>query len=125
MVLCHHRPYQPPFHIPLCEGPDLQHAAGAPSFGCLPSSVFWGPNFTCRRAKDLISSLLLVDPSKRFSAGQALRHPWTMQGVLPSTADAAPAPLLAGTQTNLKKHFPPRKFKAIVGSVIALNRCVQ
>jgi serine/threonine protein kinase len=29
-------------------------------------------------AKDLINKLLTIDPSKRPSAGEALRHPWLL-----------------------------------------------
>merc|ERR1711879_310061 len=31
-------------------------------------------------AKDLIDNLLLVDPEERFTAQQALQHPWLVQG---------------------------------------------
>lgn len=36
-------------------------------------------------AKDLIKNLLIVDPSKRFTADQILKHPWVVGIVTPRT----------------------------------------
>ena len=54
-------------------------------------------------AKDLICKLLVVDPNKRLSATQALQHEW----LNPQQVDPS-GPCLAGTQSNLKKHFSSR-----------------
>lgn len=32
--------------------------------------------FISKEAKDLISKLLVVDPKKRYTCEQALKHPW-------------------------------------------------
>jgi serine/threonine protein kinase len=36
-----------------------------------------------RAAKDLIEHCLLVDPGKRFTADQALQHPWLQDDSAP------------------------------------------
>jgi serine/threonine protein kinase len=35
----------------------------------------------CSIAKDFIDNLLLVDPEERFTAEQALQHPWLKNGI--------------------------------------------
>ena len=73
-----------------------------------------------RSAKDLIRRLLVVDPTKRLSASDALRHPWILAGR--NLEPSKPPPVLAHAQDNMKKHFGKRRFKAVVGSIIAANR---
>lgn len=62
-------------------------------------------------AKDLISKLLVLDPLKRLTASQALQHRWLME-------PGPGAPVLSGTQANLKKHFS--KNKGMAGSELAV-----
>lgn len=76
---------------------------------------YWGS--VSAEAKDLISSLLTVEPSKRLSASEALQHKWMMQD----------ASLLAGQDlgtnlTELRKYNAKRKFKAAVNAVILANK---
>lgn len=76
---------------------------------------YWGS--VSADAKDLISSLLTVAPSKRLSAAEALRHKWMMQD----------ASVLAGQDlgtnlSELRKYNAKRKFKAAVNAVILANK---
>mmetsp|Transcript_68674 Transcript_68674/g.217208 ORF Transcript_68674/g.217208 Transcript_68674/m.217208 type:complete len:398 (+) Transcript_68674:259-1452(+) len=64
-------------------------------------------------AKDLVRSLLVVDPNKRLSASQTLAHKW-ITGSVNKTS-------LSGAQKNLRKNYRS-KFRAGVGTVIAMNR---
>ncbi|XP_074650027.1 calcium/calmodulin-dependent protein kinase type IV-like isoform X2 [Tubulanus polymorphus] len=65
-------------------------------------------------AKDLIRKLLVMDPKKRFTAQQALRHPWV-------TGHAAKNQHMEVTQTKLKEFNARRKLKALTNVVIAAN----
>ncbi|KAK9801988.1 hypothetical protein WJX73_007147 [Symbiochloris irregularis] len=65
-------------------------------------------------AKNLISSLLSVDASKRLTAEQALNHPW-IQGTLHEPAQ------LNRTRDNMRKHLRSR-WKAAVQTIVAQNR---
>jgi serine/threonine protein kinase len=76
---------------------------------------YWGPVST--DAKNLISSLLTIDPRKRLTAKQALKHPWlTASDAILETQD------LGVNLTELKKFNAKRKFRAAVGTVIATQR---
>lgn len=59
-------------------------------------------------AKDLISKLLVMDPAQRWTAGEALEHPW-LAGV---TASAQP--VLSNVISNLRNFQATQKFKAAV-----------
>ena len=71
---------------------------------------YWGS--VSDDAKDLISSLLTVQPAKRLSAEEALQHKWMVKD----------ASVLAGQDlgtnlTELRKYNAKRKFKAAVNAV--------
>lgn len=68
-------------------------------------------NFT---AKQFIKAVLVVDPSKRLNAAQALKHPWIDPEIeTPSVVDLLP---------NVRNGFNARKtFKKAVGVVKAVN----
>jgi len=68
-------------------------------------------------ARDLISKMLTVNPTKRISAFQALEHPWIL-----GDSETLGARNLAGTLVELKKFNARRKFRAGVKTVTALNR---
>lgn len=68
-------------------------------------------------AKDLISSLLTVDPEKRISADEALRNKWMM-----GDADALAKNDLGVNLGELRKFNAKRKFKAAAMAVIAQNK---
>jgi len=68
-------------------------------------------------AKDLISSLLTVDPAKRLSAEEAMRHKWMLQD-----ADVLANLDLGTNLSELKKYNAKRKFKAAVNAVILTNK---
>lgn len=65
-------------------------------------------------AKDLISRLLLLDPSKRLTADEALRHPW-LSGFAPSTE----INLNSNIFTSLKRFTGNNKLKKAALAVIA------
>jgi len=76
---------------------------------------YWGQ--VSQEAKDLISSMLTVDPEERISAEQALRNPWITAG----------DEMLAGKDLGknldeFKRFNAKRKFKAAVKVVIAYNK---
>ena len=71
---------------------------------------YWGS--VSADAKDLISKLLTVDPAKRLSAKEALKHKWMVQdGSVLAAAD------LGTNLSELRKYNAKRKFKAAVNAV--------
>jgi calcium-dependent protein kinase len=77
---------------------------------------FDSPEWTqvSNEAKDLISRLLLLDPSKRLTADEALRHPW-LSGFAPSTEIT----LNSNIFTSLKRFTGNNKLKKAALAVIA------
>ena len=71
---------------------------------------YWGS--VSPEAKDFISCLLTVQPSKRLTAEQALKHKWMTQ------SDSVLAGQDLGTNlSELRKYNAKRKFKAAVNAV--------
>mmetsp|Transcript_32476 Transcript_32476/g.68302 ORF Transcript_32476/g.68302 Transcript_32476/m.68302 type:complete len:346 (-) Transcript_32476:253-1290(-) len=76
---------------------------------------YWGA--VSDDAKDLISCLLTVQPSKRLSADQALKHKWmTKDANLLAEKD------LGTNLSELRKYNAKRKFKAAVNAVMLANK---
>jgi len=68
-------------------------------------------------AKDLIASLLTVDPAKRLSAEGAKKHKWmAVDGAVLANQD------LGTNLSEMKKYNAKRKFKAAVNAVILTNK---
>lgn len=65
-------------------------------------------------AKDLISHLLVVDPSRRFTADHALAHPWFRMQL-------STAPLIAAHE-KLSEARSKKRFKKVALAAMALNR---
>jgi len=76
---------------------------------------YWGA--VSDEAKDLISSLLTVQPSKRLSASESLRHKWMVQD-----ASVLEEQDLGTNLSELRKYNAKRKFKAAVHTVIMANK---
>jgi len=75
---------------------------------------YWGS--VSPEAKDFISCLLTVQPSKRLTAEQALKHKWMTQ------SDSVLAGQDLGTNlSELRKYNAKRKFKAAVNAVSREN----
>lgn len=79
---------------------------------------FWSP--ISEDAKDLIRSLITVDPSRRLTAEEALQHQWMKadDNVLASMD-------LCANLTELQKFNAKRKFKAAVNTIIATTGLVM
>ena len=71
-------------------------------------------------AKDLIKKMLVVDPDKRLTADQALRHPWFMVGDHELISRN-----LAKTLDTMKKFNARRKFKGKVKGIILANKLAK
>jgi len=76
---------------------------------------YWGA--VSQDAKDLIASLLTVDPRTRLDAKTALRNKW-----INSDAEALAGRDLGTNLAEFKKFNAKRKFKAAVKSVIIVNK---
>ncbi|CAE7309501.1 cmk-1 [Symbiodinium microadriaticum] len=76
---------------------------------------YWGG--VSQEAKDLISSLLNIDPNARLTVDDMLKHPWIHRdGAELATND------LMDNLAELRKYQATRKFKAAANAVIAINR---
>jgi len=75
--------------------------------------AFWDP--ISEDAKDLIGRLLTVRPRERWTAEQALQHPWMARSDLENTD-------LIANLTELKRFNAKRKFRAAVKTVIATQK---
>jgi len=76
---------------------------------------YWGS--VSKEAKNLISSLLCLDPNTRLSAKEALKNKWIL-----SDAATLEGKDLGANLAEFKKFNAKRKFKAAVKSVIAINK---
>lgn len=76
---------------------------------------YWGT--VSKEARNLISSLLTVNPSKRLDAVQALKNKW-----IRGDADTLAKKGLDKSLESLKKFNAKRKFKAAVSTVVAVNK---
>lgn len=65
-------------------------------------SPFWDD--VSQTAKDLISSILVVDPYKRLTADQILAHPWI-------SGEKAPVIVLENVREQMRQYNIKRKFK--------------
>ena len=76
---------------------------------------YWGP--ISDDAKDLIDKLMTLDPKKRLTASQALKHKWiTASDEVLANQD------LGVNLTSLQKFTARRKLKAAVKIIIATKR---
>jgi calcium/calmodulin-dependent protein kinase I len=76
---------------------------------------YWGQ--VSADAKKLISSLLTVDPDKRYDADGAMGNKW-----IGAEASRLASQDLGTNLTQLKKFNAKRKFKAAVKTVVAVNK---
>lgn len=78
--------------------------------------AYWGE--VSDEAKDLIRSLLNVDPAQRLTVNQALSHPWLAE-VNQKTLEGRT--LNTGLK-ELRKFQAKRKFRASIKAIISVNR---
>jgi len=71
-------------------------------------------------AKDLIRHLLELEPTKRYTADQALDHKWLRD--VEGASRPADEPDLSGALDELRKYNATRKFRKAVLAVIAANK---
>jgi len=76
---------------------------------------YWGT--VSKEARNLIKSLLTVDPKKRMTAAEALENPW-----IRGDADSLAKNDLGKNLQSLKRFNAKRKFKAAVSTVVAVNK---
>lgn len=77
------------------------------------TSPYW--DHVSDSAKDLVRHLLVVDPAKRYTAQEALHHPWI-------AGNAAPTTPMAGVIDRLIEFNAKRKLKSAILSVIATKK---
>ncbi|KAH8050623.1 serine/threonine kinase [Aureococcus anophagefferens] len=71
-------------------------------------------------AKDLIKKMLVVDPDKRLTADQALRHPWFLVGDHELISRN-----LSTTLDTMKKFNARRKFRGTVKGIMLTNKMAR
>merc|ERR1711935_1025343 len=76
---------------------------------------YWGT--VSKEARNLISSLIVVDMAKRLDAEQALDNLW-----IRGDADSLAKKGLDKNLESLRKFNAKRKFKAAVSTVVAVNK---
>jgi len=76
---------------------------------------YWGT--VSKEARNLIKSLLTVDPKTRLDAEQALKNPWIL-----GDSDSLAKKGLDKNLQSLKRFNAKRKFKAAVSTVVAVNK---
>ena len=69
--------------------------------------------------KDLISKLLIIDPSKRLTAKEALQHPWIASEGTHSHKN------MVSTKTQLKKYNARRRFRGAIRAVQMSNALMR
>ena len=71
-------------------------------------------------AKDLIRKMLVVDPDRRLTADQALRHPWFLLGDHELVSRN-----LTKTLDTMKKFNARRKFKGVAKGIMMANKMAK
>jgi serine/threonine protein kinase len=71
-------------------------------------------------AKDLIRKMLVVDPDRRLTADQALRHPWFLLGDHELVSRN-----LTKTLDTMKKFNARRKFKGVAKGIMMANKMAR
>lgn len=102
-------------YILLCGYPPFHHENQTKLFRMIKAGSFEfdSPDWDeiSDSAKDLINHLLQVDPNKRYTCEQVLKHPWIVGSV--------PNKQLTTTVTNLKEFNAKRKWKNGINAVRA------
>ena len=104
-------------YILLCGFPPFFHDNKVKLFAKIKCADYdYPPSFwdeVSGEAKNLIDSLLVVDPAKRFSAAQVLQHPWMVSKASDVALDSAAA--------GIKKLQVRKRFRQAVLRVVAAN----
>lgn len=107
-------------YILLCGFPPFYHESTAQLYKQIKKGEFDFPDpywtDISREAKDLIKGLLTVDPKRRLTCDQVLRHPW-ISGSMASTKS-----LGSGQVVRLKLMQARRRLRRGVHMIIAANK---
>lgn len=98
--------------VMVCGRPPFEAANSDDLIDLILSGKFQFPSIAMSDSvKDLISRILVVDPKKRFTAAQALQHPWVV--------NAAAVPISGEVIVSLEAFVTKSKLKKLVGKVMA------
>jgi calcium/calmodulin-dependent protein kinase I len=104
-------------YILLCGFPPFYDENNAELFNQIKSGSFDYPSpywdEVSDEAKSLIDGLLMVNPAKRLSAADVLRHPWVVSKASEAT--------LSGAAEGIKRIQARKKFRQAVLRVVAAN----
>jgi len=107
-------------YILLCGFPPFYHESTAALYKQIKKGEydFPDPYWTdiSDQAKDLVRSMLTVDPKKRFTAKQVLQHPWI------SGESASSKPLAQGHGQRLRLLQARGRLRRVVRTLIAINK---
>jgi serine/threonine protein kinase len=101
------------FYILLCGFPPFYDDNNKKLFALIISANFTFPDpywtDVSESAKDLVRKLLVVDPKKRLTAEEILRHEWMVE-------EASKTPL-PNFQSNLKSYNAKRRFRSAIHAI--------
>lgn len=77
-------------------------------------------------AKDLINKMLTINPAKRVTATDALKHPWICVGVTHThTHPSLMSPLSVVTKCNQHSRYSDKKLLAKTSYITTICLCVN
>jgi len=112
-------------YIMLCGTPPFGHASIMIKFDRIKKGMYSFPEShwegVSEEAKDMVSCMLMVDPTERQTCKQALEHPWLKR----LASDQLPTSNMPMMQKRLREWHAGRKLMAAIHTVTALHRMTQ